>query len=153
MHLPILARLRDAGKLGLSVVCDLQRERAFQARRHFAFSESCGDAFSALERTDIAVYVFGSAQLHVTWGLKALQNGKHLFVEKPVAPSYAEAVVLAQTAKVLNLIAVGGHNRRFFPALAAVRAAAAEEVVRKAAAFLSGEAIECISKECLGTMT
>jgi phosphoglycerate dehydrogenase-like enzyme/predicted dehydrogenase len=125
MHLPILARLRDAGKLQLSVVCDLQRDRALHARRQFGFLENCGDAFSALERTDTdAAYVFGSAQLHFACGLKALQSGKHLFVEKPVAPSYDEAVVLAQAARARNLIAVGGHNRRFFSSLAAVRVAA-----------------------------
>lgn len=125
MHLPILARLRDAGNMTLSVVCDLQCDRAFHARRQFGFLENCGDAFTALERTDIdAVYVFGDAQLHVACGLKALQCGKHLFVEKPIAPSYAEAVALAQTASVRNLIAVGGHNRRFFGSLTAVRVAA-----------------------------
>jgi phosphoglycerate dehydrogenase-like enzyme/predicted dehydrogenase len=125
MHLPILARLRDAGKLALSVVCDLQRDRALHARRQFGFLENCGDAFTALERTDIdAAYIFGNAQLHVACGLKALQCGKHLFVEKPVAPSYAEAVALAQTASGRNLTAVGGHNRRFFGSLAAVRAIA-----------------------------
>ena len=122
MHLPVLASLRDMGAIILSVVCDLQRERAAQARAEFGFTEDCGDAAAALSRADLdVVYVFGSAQLHVAMGLAALESGKHLFVEKPVAPSYAEARELAQVARSRGLVAAGGHNRRFYRSLALVR--------------------------------
>ncbi len=125
MHLPVLARLRDEGELILMLVCDIQSERAASARRTFGFLEESGDATAALERGDVdAVYIFGSAQLHYEYGLTALLNGKHLFVEKPVAPSYTEAHNLAQTAQARGLIAVGGLNRRFHKSLAAVRARA-----------------------------
>ena len=91
VHLPVLAGLRDRGDVVLALVCDIQRERAAAARRKFGFLQDSGDAVSALERTDIdAVYIFGSAQLHYEYGMLALQKGKHLFVEKPVAPSYAQ---------------------------------------------------------------
>jgi phosphoglycerate dehydrogenase-like enzyme/predicted dehydrogenase len=103
-------------------VCDIQRERAAAARRKFGFLEESGDGVAALERQDIdAVYIFGSAQLHFEYGLAALRNGKHLFVEKPIAPSYAEAHNMARTARAQGLVAVGGLNRRFHKSLAAVR--------------------------------
>jgi len=122
MHLPVLARLRDRGELVLSVVCDLQRDRAAAARRDFGFLEDSGDGVRALERQDIdAVYIFGSAQLHYEYGLTALRKGKHLFVEKPIAPSYAEADNMARVARADGLVAVGGLNRRFHKSLAAVR--------------------------------
>jgi phosphoglycerate dehydrogenase-like enzyme/predicted dehydrogenase len=122
-HLPALARLRDRGQLLLSVVCDIDDERATRARQQFGFLERGGDAAGALARDDIdAVYVFGSAQLHYQCGLSALRNGKHLFVEKPVAPTYTQAVEMAQLAAQRALIAVGGLNRRFFKALAMARA-------------------------------
>ncbi len=125
MHFPVLARLRDAGKLSLALICDLRPERATEASRKFGFLESGGDASGALQRTDLdAVYIFGSAQLHSACGLMALRGGKHLFVEKPVAPSYAQAIALARTARAHNLIAVGGHNRRFYSSLSVVRDAA-----------------------------
>lgn len=123
MHLPVLAGLRDAGRIELAVVCDIDHERAGLALRQFQFRESCGDPSSALKRADIdAVYIFGSAQLHYEYGLAALQNGKHLFVEKPVAPSFQQALALCETAKAHGLIAVGGLNRRFYKSLASVRA-------------------------------
>jgi phosphoglycerate dehydrogenase-like enzyme/predicted dehydrogenase len=127
IHLPVLARLRDRGDILLALVCDIQRARAKAARRKFGFLDDSGDAVAALERTDIdAVYIFGSAQLHYEYGMLALRNGKHLFVEKPVAPTYAQARELAEVASAQGLIAAGGLNRRFSKSLAAVRARAGE---------------------------
>jgi phosphoglycerate dehydrogenase-like enzyme/predicted dehydrogenase len=127
IHLPVLAGLRDQGEIVLALVCDIQRERAAAARRKFGFLEDSGDGIAALARTDIdAVYVFGSAQLHYEYGMQALRTGKHLFVEKPVAPTYAQARELAELASAQGLIAAGGLNRRFSKSLAAVRARAGE---------------------------
>jgi len=120
IHLPILAELRDAGELELALVCDLDHHRAAAARRKFAFADEGGDAWAALGRDDIdLVYIFASAQIHGEFGLAAIERGKHLFVEKPVAPSYAVARRMASLAAERGLIAVGGHNRRFLPDLAA----------------------------------
>ena len=122
LHLPRLAQLRDRGELALSFICDLQQDRADAARRKFGFQACGGDAAAALALPDIdAVYLFGSAQLHHGYGLQALRNGKHLFVEKPIAPSYAQACELAQAAEAHGLIAAGGHNRRFHPSLIEAR--------------------------------
>lgn len=122
VHLPVLAQMRDSGEISLALVCDIDRQRAAAAARRFHFSEECGDGLAAVQRTDIdAVYIFGSAQLHYEYGLAALENGKHLFVEKPVAPSYSQAVTLAEVAKRNGLIAAGGLNRRFFKSLTRMR--------------------------------
>src|SRR5215469_12685931 len=85
-HLPVLAKLRREGRLELCHICDIRRERAEEARRKYRFAEASGDAVSAIARPDIdAVYIFGSAQMHGAYGIQALQNGKHVFVEKPIA--------------------------------------------------------------------
>lgn len=125
LHLPVLARLRDQGRLVLAEICDLRRERSAATRTRFGFARDGGDAMAAIGRGDIdLVYLIGSAQLHHQYGLAALEAGKHLFVEKPIAPSYAEACALAETAAARGLIAVGGHNRRFSRSLATIRARA-----------------------------
>lgn len=123
MHLPILAALQQHGELELALVCDLDRERALAAQQRFGFQAHSGAGLAALDRQDIdVVYLFGSAQLHYEYGLTALRNGKHLFVEKPIAPAYNTAQELANTARARGLIAVGGHNRRFYQSVTAVRA-------------------------------
>jgi phosphoglycerate dehydrogenase-like enzyme/predicted dehydrogenase len=129
MHLPVLARLRDQGVILLSAICDITAERAALARRKFGFLEQSGDAAATLARPDIdAVYLFAGATQHHQLGLAALRAGKHLFVEKPVAPSFVQAQEMADVARAEGLVAVGGHNRRLFPALVAARAHAGKEV-------------------------
>jgi phosphoglycerate dehydrogenase-like enzyme/predicted dehydrogenase len=122
LHMPVLARLRDRRAISLALVCDVVPERAATAQTQFGFGGRTGDARTALARPDVdIVYVFGSAQLHYEYGLIALRNRKHLFVEKPIAPTYGQALELERAAMAGGLVAVGGHNRRFYKALAAVR--------------------------------
>ena len=125
MHLPILSTLQRGGRVDLRAICDLDSVRARDARKKFGFAEQCGDAARAIERSDIdLVYIFADARVHYEYGLLALSRGKHLFVEKPVAPSYAEARQLWDLAQQQQVIAVGGHNRRFYlPILEARRRA------------------------------
>ena|SRR5579859_5027638 len=123
IHLPILAELRDRGVLDLALICDLDPERAKTAQAKFGFAEADGDAARAIAHADIGlVYLFASAQIHAGYGRMALEAGKHLFVEKPIAPSFTEARALADLAAHRGLIAVGGHNRRFHPRLEALSA-------------------------------
>ena len=122
LHLPALAGLRDRGRLELVEVCDLRLDRAENARARFGFARSCGDAASALQRADVdAVYLFGDARMHHDLGMAALACGKHLFVEKPIAPGHAEVCAMAGAARAAGLIAAGGHNRRFFQSLTDIR--------------------------------
>jgi phosphoglycerate dehydrogenase-like enzyme/predicted dehydrogenase len=122
MHLPVLAGLRDRGRLELVEICDVRRGRAEAARERFGFGRSSGDALTALQSPDIeAVYLFGDARMHHDVGMAALGCGKHLFVEKPIAPSNAQACDMAEAAYSRGLIAVGGHNRRFYRSLGEVR--------------------------------
>jgi phosphoglycerate dehydrogenase-like enzyme/predicted dehydrogenase len=127
LHLPVLARLRDQARLELVEICDLRQTSAAAARQRFGFGSDSGDAVAAIARDDIdVVYLFGSARMHHMLGLDALRAGKHLFVEKPIAPSFAGAMQLADAAEARGLIAVGGHNRRFLAAFDRIRAEAGE---------------------------
>jgi phosphoglycerate dehydrogenase-like enzyme/predicted dehydrogenase len=122
LHLPILARLCNEGRICLDEICDIQRHRSLDAKAQFGFSRESGDVYAALRRRDIdIVYLFGSAQLHHEYGKAALEHGKHLFVEKPVAPSYAAALTLVEAARTRGLVAVGGLNRRFYRSLGEMR--------------------------------
>src|SRR3954467_2097000 len=86
LHLPVLARLRDQGEIVLAALYDLSAERAKAAQGRFGFLEASCDA--AMDRQDIdVVYVFADARGHYRLGLAGLRSGKHLFVEKPIAPS------------------------------------------------------------------
>jgi phosphoglycerate dehydrogenase-like enzyme/predicted dehydrogenase len=136
MHFPVLASLQEAGRIELALLCDIDASRTENAAR-FGFRETSTDALAALARPDIeAVYIFASAQLHFEYGMAALQQGKHLFVEKPAAPNFSQALQLADAAERHKRIAVAGHNRRFYRSLAMVRERAGDTVWRSVEATL-----------------
>ena len=67
-----------------------------------------------VQREDIdAVCIFAPADVHYEYGLRALRAGKHLFVEKPPAPTTEKLLILARLASERELIAAVGFNRRF----------------------------------------
>ena len=60
-----------------------------------------------------AVLLTTPHSLHAKHTIQALQNGKHVFVEKPMATKYLDAKKMYLTAKKYNKTLAVGHNRRF----------------------------------------
>lgn len=52
---------------------------------------------------------------HVLFGLKVLEAGKHLLLEKPVARTYADAMKLVEAAEASDKIAMPAMCMRFWP--------------------------------------
>ncbi|HEX6685714.1 MAG TPA: Gfo/Idh/MocA family oxidoreductase [Candidatus Limnocylindrales bacterium] len=78
------------------------------------------DAVLADERTT-AVIVATPAASHAPLARRALDAGKHVFVEKPLALSTKDAVELAQTADDMGLVLMVGHTFEFNPAVRAMK--------------------------------
>ena len=68
-----------------------------------------------------AVAVATSVPTHHPLGLRALEAGKHVFVEKPLAASVADARELVDAAEAADRRLMVGHLLLFHPALAKVR--------------------------------
>ena len=60
-----------------------------------------------------AVLLTTPHSLHAKHTIQALQNGKHVFVEKPMATKSIGAKKMLITAKKYNKTLAVGHNRRF----------------------------------------
>lgn len=76
----------------------------------------------ALENTDCqAVLISASLAAHVPCTLLSLKAGKHVLLEKPFAPTLAEAQQVVETAARLKRILAIDQNYRFFPAVQKVR--------------------------------
>lgn len=67
------------------------------------------------DRAEAAV-VATPISTHVALAGRLLRAGLHVFVEKPVAPTYAEACALCDLAKSQGLVLGVGHSERFNPA-------------------------------------
>ena len=76
----------------------------------------------ALEATDPeAVLVTASLVGHVPAAEAALRSGRHVLIEKPFAPSVAEAKALVALADEQQRVVAVSQNYRFFPAVQTVR--------------------------------
>lgn len=85
-------------------------------------SERCFSTLKdALEAVDVdAVLVTASLPGHVPSALEALNAGKHVLMEKPFAPTLAEAYQLVELAAQQNRILMISQNYRYYPAVRAV---------------------------------
>ncbi len=80
------------------------------------------DYREAIERSDIdAVIVAAPSRLHARVALDALECGKHVFVEKPIATTMPDALRMASSARLHNRKLMVGHIERFNPAVRCVR--------------------------------
>jgi predicted dehydrogenase len=106
----------------LAWCCDLSaenRERYAPQYPQARFTDDFDDLLNDPELAAIAVAA--SVPTHHPLGLKALAAGKHVFIEKPLAASVADARELVEAADKADRRLMVGHLLLFHPALRAVR--------------------------------
>lgn len=113
-HLPSLFELQKEGHCQIVSVCDINKELADGASKKFSVPKVFYDARQAIEDKDVdTVCIFGPAIVHYEFGMFALMKGKHLFVEKPPAPSSSQLQEMINISNDKKLVAAVGFNRRF----------------------------------------
>jgi len=74
------------------------------------------DYEAMLERDDVdAVILCTPTQMHADQAIKAMNAGKHVEVEIPLADSWADAQAVMDKQKETGLVCMVGHTRRFNP--------------------------------------
>jgi predicted dehydrogenase len=68
-----------------------------------------------------ALVIAAPTHLHHDVALAAIAAGKHVLVEKPIAPTVAEAEAIVAAAKAKGVALMVGHVERFNPAVEAVK--------------------------------
>ena len=117
--LPALSRTGAA----LRYVADIQPPAAWHAAKKFGAREAVSDYRLVLDDPDVdAVFVVVGHHLHARFVCEALEAGKHVFVEKPLAMNRDEVDQVAETAaKAGDRHLMVGFNRRFSPHIAKIR--------------------------------
>lgn len=110
-HARTLKKLDACDLVAVSDIDEKQKENAAASGTQFYRSYEEMIEKESLQGVVIAV----PNHLHVPVGITCAQKGLHLFVEKPIAPSVAEADRLIQAAKQNNVRILVGHQRRFNP--------------------------------------
>ncbi|HLZ10877.1 MAG TPA: Gfo/Idh/MocA family oxidoreductase [Chloroflexota bacterium] len=118
-HHPSLASLAD---VELVAICELIAEKASRAAERFQIPRVFDDYRRMLVETEPdAVYLLMPPQHVYEPALEVLKNRRHLFVEKPLALTTHQARMLAHTAGQHNCLTMVGFQRRFVPAMTALR--------------------------------
>ena len=116
VHASVLARDE---RVRITAIHDVVPECSQQlARAHNA--TSVATPLELLERCD-AVYITTPNTQHVSLAIAAIETGKHVFCEKPLATNIADAQAVFEKASSAEGIFQVGHNRRFAPVYAELK--------------------------------
>jgi predicted dehydrogenase len=101
-YLPCLFQLEA---VELVAVCDLYPERTAACQRLFGARETYQDYATMLRQADIqAVLILTAPGTHVDFTLQALQAGKHVLLQKPMALDLDGALAIAEAARRSGLV-------------------------------------------------
>jgi UDP-2-acetamido-3-amino-2,3-dideoxy-glucuronate N-acetyltransferase len=120
--------LRVWSELGhLRIACDMDPSRLGLLRTQYPDVEMSSDTTAVVDRADIsAVAIATPAPTHAMLAQRALEAGKDVLVEKPMALNVEEAKRLVATAQRLNRILMVGHVLEYHPAVRRLRELVAE---------------------------
>lgn len=106
----------------LECVCTRRLEVARQAAQDAGFAHYTDDFDQLLAMPQVeAVSICTPNALHLPMALKALEAGKHVYIDKPLAMSLEEALRIQQAVERTGLTLQVAHNNRFFPAMLRAR--------------------------------
>ena len=104
----------------LEAVCDADQELAEAlAQEHGARPLSWSAMLAEPEIAGVVIAV--PARLHRSLAIEAIEAGKHVFVEKPLALTLADADAIVAAAEAADRICMVGHLLHYHPAFRALR--------------------------------
>ncbi|WP_154447748.1 Gfo/Idh/MocA family protein [Halovulum marinum] len=121
IHIPALQQLRD--RFEITALCDVSPRVLDGAARQVGNGAATYADHALLAADDAvdAVLVANPDVFHAETAIAALEAGKHVFLEKPMCMTLAEADALAAAERRSGRLVQVGYMRRYAPAL--VRAA------------------------------
>ena len=113
VHLPIITRTKG---IELRAICSASGARGLSYAKRFGAAYCCADYQEVLADRDVDVVVILTRnQHHASQAAAALESGKHVFVEKPLALTREDCRMLEETVRKTGKQLTVGFNRRFAP--------------------------------------
>ena len=114
----LVRNFATAKRCSLKYVCDLNARVLAMHKRSFPFVEATPDVEVALGDPQVqAVVIATPVPTHCEIASRALQAGKHVYVEKPLTLRAAEARALIELARQTRLTLMVGHLLEYHPAV------------------------------------
>jgi predicted dehydrogenase len=118
----LVRNLNELEDAELVAVCDMRPEALETIGRRYpavATTTSYDDIVS--DPSIDAVVIATPVSTHHALGMRALEAGKHLFIEKPLAASSEEGEDLVEAARDRNLVLMPGHTFLYSPPVNTIR--------------------------------
>jgi predicted dehydrogenase len=113
VHLPIIGKLPG---VELRAVCSSNGARGLGYAKRFGAGYCSADYEELLQDQGVdVVFILTRNQHHAAQAIAALEAGKHVFVEKPMALTREDCRLLEQTVRRTGKQLTVGFNRRFAP--------------------------------------
>jgi len=118
----VVRNLHGLDDIRVDVICDESSAALARARKAYPNISTTSNPCDVLSSPDIdAVAVITPVWTHYELAKKALENGKHVFVEKPFTSNSAEAEDLIELAARKNLTVMVDHTFLFTGAVRKIR--------------------------------
>lgn len=112
-HLDALARIDD---VQVTAVVSRRLDQAKQVADQYGAALATSEFDDILASSDVdAVILCTPTQLHASQAIAAMDAGKHVQIEIPLADNLADAEAVAALAESTGLVCMVGHTRRFNP--------------------------------------
>ena len=127
----------DIPNVQLQVVCDAFEERATEIAKKYGASHVSNNPQETVTRSDVdAVVIASPDQTHAPLSIAAIEAGKHVLCEKPLAPTSEQCLEVLEVEKRLGKQMVQvGFMRRFDPAYTQMKDSLANGAIGKAIMF------------------
>ncbi len=113
VHLPLLNKFKD---VEIAAVAEINKNRLDVVADKFNIKNRFQDYMAMLSTVDIDAVIITTPTIHHKQvAIDCLRAEKHIFVEKPIARKYDEAVTIDEEAKKNKRNVMVGMNHRFRP--------------------------------------
>src|SRR5260370_461697 len=114
--------IRRLGNVEVAAIAASSDEKAREFGAEIGVARTTGDYRTVLNDREIdAVHICTPNALHFPMAKAAMEAGKHVLCEKPLAISVTEGKKLVELAKKQNLANCTFHNLRFYPMVQHIR--------------------------------
>ena len=118
----IVRNLMERPELSMWGLCELNPARVDEFGKRYPGVRTCDDFAAVLSDPDVdAVSIATPPSTHFTLAKQALEAGKHVLVEKPLATNPTDAEALADLARRKGLVLMPGHTFLYSPAVNKVK--------------------------------
>ena len=114
----LVRNFRQSADCNLKILCDASEQRLSHMRRLYPELATTSKFDDLLNDSELdAIVIATPVRFHYTMAKAALSVGKHVFIEKPIARTEAEAAELVSLAERQGLVLMVGHTFLFSPAV------------------------------------